>query len=103
MKEKKGCVMIHGKKFFLLCWIVICAVLLAGALIAPGGGAEETIQETMRDAVLHEANQINLFGLCLVNPGYISSLVVTVVLLVAALLIRVFVIPRISMCLENFN
>lgn len=84
----------QNKKRFLLLWLCICVVLLVGALAAPGGGESETIQETMRDAVLHEANQISLFGLRPVNPGYISSLVVTVVLLVAALLIRVFVIPR---------
>lgn len=84
----------QNRKRFLLLWLCICVVLLVGALAAPGGGESETIQEAMRDAVLHETNQISLFGLCSVNPGYISSLVVTVVLLVAALLIRVFVIPR---------
>lgn len=84
----------QDRKRFLLLWLCICAVLLVGALAAPGGGESETIQEAMRDAVLHETNQISLFGLRSVNPGYISSLVVTVVLLVAALLIRVFVIPR---------
>lgn len=84
----------QNRKRFLLLWLCICVVLLVGALAAPGGGESETIQEAMRDAVLHETNQISLFGLRSVNPGYISSLVVTVVLLVAALLIRVFVIPR---------
>lgn len=84
----------QDRKRFLLLWLCICVVLLVGALAAPGGGESETIQEAMRDAVLHETNQISLFGLRSVNPGYISSLVVTVVLLVAALLIRVFVIPR---------
>lgn len=84
----------QNRKRFLLLWLCICVVLLVGALAAPGGGESETIQEAMRDAVPHETNQISLFGLRSVNPGYISSLVVTVVLLVAALLIRVFVIPR---------
>lgn len=84
----------QNKKRFLLLWLCICVVLLVSALVVPGGGESETIQEAMRDAVLHETNQISLFGLCTVNPGYISSLVVTVVLLVAALLIRVFFIPR---------
>ena len=81
-------------KRFLLLWLLICVVLLAGGLLAPGGGETETIQETMRDAVLHEANQVSLFGLRPVNPGYISSLIVTVALLAAALLIRILVIPR---------
>lgn len=84
----------QNKKRFLLIWACICVVLLVGGLAAPGGGQTETIQETMRDAVLHESNQVSLLGLRPVNPGLISSLVVTVVLLVAALCIRVFVIPR---------
>lgn len=86
MKEKKTRV--------LLLWLCVCAVLLAGGLLVPGGGETEPIQVVMRDAVLHEGDRISLFGLPGVNPGLISSLVVTVVLLAAAALIRVFVIPR---------
>ena len=82
------------KKRFLLLWICVSAALLLGSLAAPGGGRTETIQETMRDAVLHESNQISLFGLRPVNPGFLSSLVVTAVLLFAALCIRIFVIPK---------
>lgn len=82
------------KKKFLLLWICVSAVLLLGSFVVPGGAQTETIQETMRDAVLHETNQISLFGLRPVNPGFISALVVMVVLLVAALCIRIFVIPR---------
>ena len=82
------------KKRFLLLWICVRAALLWGSLAAPGGGQTETIQETMRDAVLHEANQISLFGLRPVNPGFLSSLVVTAALLFAALCIRIFVIPK---------
>ena len=82
------------KKRFLLLWICVSAALLLGSLAAPGGGRTETIQETMRDAVLHESNQISLFGLRPVNPGFLSSLVVTAALLFAALCIRIFVIPK---------
>lgn len=82
------------KKKFLLLWICVSAVLLLGSFAVPGGAQPETIQETMRDAVLHETNQISLFGLRPVNPGFLSALVVMVVLLVAALCIRIFVIPR---------
>ena len=84
----------QNKKRFLLLWACVCVVLLVGGLAAPAGGPSETIQETMRDAVLHEASHIRLFGLPPVIPGLISSLVVTVVLLVAAACIRVFFIPR---------
>ena len=84
----------QSKKRFLIAWLCVCVILLAASFVVPGGGEAETIQEAMRDAVLHESNQIDLFGIRPVNPGYISSLVVTVVLLAAALLIRIFAIPR---------
>ena len=84
------------KKRFLLAWLCICLVLLAASFVVPGRGHSETIQETMRDAVLHESNQISLFGLRPVNPGFISALVVTATLLIAALCIRIFVIPKFS-------
>ena len=84
----------QSKKRFLIAWLYVCVILLAASFVVPGGGETETIQEAMRDAVLHESNQIDLFGIRPVNPGYISSLVVTVVLLAAALLIRIFAIPR---------
>lgn len=94
MEEKKGCVMEQKKKRFLLLWICVSAVLLAGSLAVPAEAPAETIQEAMRDAVLHELNQVSLFGLRPVNPGLISAVTVTVVLLIAALCIRIFVIPR---------
>ena len=94
MEEKKGCVMEQKKKRFLLLWICVSVVLLAGSLAVPAEAPAETIQEAMRDAVLHELNQVSLFGLRPVNPGLISAVTVTVVLLIAALCIRIFVIPR---------
>ena len=48
----------------------------------------------MRDAVLHNINQISLFGLKEVNPGLISAFLVTGGLLLAAALIRIFAIRR---------
>lgn len=82
-------------KKFLLLWLLLMAVLLAGSLLtATPGEKAETIQITMRDAVLHEENQINLFGWKAVNPGLISAMVVSAVLLIAAACIRIFVIPK---------
>ena len=79
----------------LVLWLLLLVVLLIGALIAPSPQLpEESIQETMRDAVLHETGQIDLFGLDVVNPGLISAFTVTAMLLAAAAVIRVFVIPR---------
>ena len=48
----------------------------------------------MRDAVLHDVNRISLLGWKAVNPGLISAFLVTAVLLLAAALIRLFVIPK---------
>ena len=87
-----------------------CAALvfLAGALCTGGGEKHESIQEVMRDAVLHESAKIDLFGMLSVNPGLISAFTVTGVQLLLALLVRVLVIPgfqykpgRLQMLLEQ--
>ncbi len=54
----------------------------------------ETVKEMMRDAVLHDVNKISLFGFIDVNPGLISAIVITSILLITALIIRIFVIPK---------
>ena len=77
----------------LVLWIAAVLLLLAGVLLTGSPGRAESVQESMRDAVLHDINQINLFGKA-VNPGLISAFLVTAVLLIAAALIRLFVIPR---------
>ena len=82
------------KTRFIVVWLLITAAFLAGSLLIPGHGKSESVQEAMRDAVLHGTNRISLFGLKDVNPAYISSLVVVGIILVAALLLRIFVIPR---------
>ena len=78
---------------FIVVWLLITAAFLAGSLLVPGHGKSESVQEAMRDAVLHGTNRISLFGLKDVNPAYISSLVVVGALLLAAILLRGFVIP----------
>ena len=80
----------------IIVWFAAVIVLLVLSLVTGSGGKSETIQEAMRDAVLHEDNRISLFGLKDVNPALISAMVVTVILLVAAALIRIFVIPRVK-------
>ena len=83
------------KRAFLVVWLGLAAVLLiASILTMPSGPEEESVQEMMRDAVLHESNQISLFGVFTVNSGLVSGFVVTAVLLAAAALIRIFAIPR---------
>ena len=91
--KKKGCLVKQSKKGIVL-WLLVVLALLAGALLAGSAGRAESVQEAMRDAVLHDLNRISLFGLKEVNPGLISAFLVTAVLLVAAALIRAFAIPR---------
>ena len=75
-------------------WIAATLALLAGAVAVGSPGRAESVQEAMRDAVLHNINQISLLGLKAVNPGMISAFLVTAFLLLAAALIRVLVIPK---------
>lgn len=78
----------------LAVWIVILAVLLTGAKLTGGHSGHGDVQLAMRDAVLHDVNRISLFSIKDVNPALIAAMTVTCILLVAAVLIRLFVIPR---------
>lgn len=90
MKEK----MSKGKKLFLVIWIALILLILALILILGlPPGESESIKEVMKDGVLHDLNKMNFFGLS-VNPAVISAYLVTAALLLAAILIRVFAIPR---------
>ena len=80
------------KKGFVLC-MVAAAVMLVVSLLLPTTPKTETVQEAMRDAVLHESNRIDIFGKE-VNPGLISAMTVSGILLVVAACLRIFVIPR---------
>lgn len=75
-------------------WILIALVLLVASFLVGGSEKHGTIKAVMRDAVLHEEHKISLFGLMEVNPAVVSAFTVTMVLLVAAVIIRIFVIPR---------
>ena len=75
-------------------WLLAILLLLAGALLTGSPGRTESVQEAMRDAVLHDTGRISLFGLKEVNPGMISAIFTTVILLAAAVLARLLIIPR---------
>ena len=82
------------KRTARLLWFAAAAlVFLVGAICTGGGGKHESIQETMRDAVLHTSARIHFFGLD-VNPGLLSAFTVTGVLILFALLVRLLAIPR---------
>lgn len=75
--------------------VLIVIALLVGIILTNNKVERaESIQETMKDAVLHETGKISLFGIKDVNPALISAYVVTIVLLVVAALIRIFAIPK---------
>lgn len=88
---------------FIAVWVLVLLALLAAALLVPGGEKKESIQSVMRDAVLHGSNKISLFGLKEVNPAYISALTVTGVMLLFALIVRMFAIPRFKMVPGKFQ
>ncbi len=90
MKQEKN----RKQVRIIILMIVLLAVLLAAIFLTDSGGTKtESIQEVMKDAVLHEENQMSLFGMT-VNPSIISDVTVTCVLLTLAALLRIFAIPR---------
>lgn len=88
---------------FIVVWVALMVVVLAAALAVGGSGESESIKVVMRDAVLHGTNKVSLFGIKDVNPAYISSLAVCGVLLIAAAIIRIFVIPGFKMVPGKFQ
>ena len=87
----------------LIVWLVITLVFLVGSFVVPSPEKSETVKVMMRDAVLHEENRCSLFGLKDVSPAMISAMVVSGILLLAALLIRIFAIPRFKMVPGKFQ
>ena len=90
------------KIVFLTVLAVALAALLVG-IILTGGERSESVEETMRNAVLHESDKISLFGLIDVNPSVISGFIVTAVLLICAAIIRIFVLPRFKLVPGKFQ
>ena len=82
--------------------LAIIALLLIGIFLLPAKQGGESINEAMRDEVLHESNKINLLGLS-VNPGLISAFTVTGIIFVFALIVRIFVIPKFTYVPKKFQ
>lgn len=79
---------------FLSVWLLLIIGLVVAIFVIGQNQVEsESLKEAMRDSVLHDVNKISLFGLS-VNPALISAFVISLILLLAALVIRIFVIPR---------
>ena len=83
---------------------VIIAALLAGiVLTAPHAGVKEPINEVMKDAVLHETGRIDIFGKIQVNPALVSAWIVTGILIVFAVITRIFFIPKFTQIPGKFQ
>ena len=73
---------------------LVCVLLVVGIILTNTGEPKpETVKEVMKDAVVHDSNKINFFGIE-VNPSVISAYTVTCIILVFALILRLFVIPK---------
>ena len=91
------------KKKSIIIFAAIFVVLIVGILLTEGHEKHETLQEVMRDAVLHESGKVNFFGLCEVNPAVISALIVSGCLIIFAIIIRIFVIPKFTLVPGKFQ
>ena len=74
--------------------VAIAVALIVGIVLTdPLYTSPESISEVMEDAVLHEDNKVSLFGFP-VNPSVISGIAVTIAILLFAVIVRVFALPR---------
>lgn len=73
-------------------FFVIIAVLFFLTMIVPSSSHED-IKVMMRDSVLHDVNQVEFLGLYL-NPGLISAFIVSGILILTAIILRIFVVPK---------
>lgn len=84
-----------NKKQKIISWSIyigLIVILLIASILVPGSEKED-ISDIMNDAVLHGSNLV-AFGFIEVNPAYISSLVVTGTIILFAIIVRIFFIPR---------
>ena len=88
----------------ILVFSLIALVFMIGSILTGGGGGEEeSIQTVMRDAVMHDVNKVSLFGLKDVNPALISGFIVSGIMILFALICRIFVIPRFKLVPGKFQ
>ena len=91
------------KTLGIIIFAFLTAVLFVASLAVKSSGGSESLSELMRDAVLHETNKVDLFGIKEVNPALISAFAVTGVMLVVAVCLRIFVIPKFKIIPGRFQ
>ena len=89
-------------RFLVITGIILVLILVGIITTNKGGEHHETIKEVMRDAVLHEDNKISFFGLA-VNPSLVAAYITTAILLIMALLIRIFAVPHFKLVPGKFQ
>ena len=83
--------------------VVVSILLIVGIVLTnQPGGKHESVQEAMRDAVLHGSNRVNFLGVK-ADPALVSAYVVTGILLLFALILRIFVIPKFKLIPGKFQ
>jgi len=87
----------------IIIFMILSILLFISTLIVKAPSGHGSIGELMKDAVLHEVNQISLFGLINVNPGLISAFAVTAIFLILSLSVRIFVIPKFKLVPGKFQ
>lgn len=92
-----------NKKKVVLIISTLMILSLVFSFLIPAQHAGEDLKASMRDAVLHEHNQVSLFGLTNVHPALISAFVVTGILGVFALIVRIFFIPKFKLVPGKFQ
>lgn len=97
--------MTKKKKIRLLVFFIVLMALVGMGIILTNGlvSKSETIQEVMKDAVLHDTGKVSLFGIKDVNPALISAFTITVVILIVALVIRIVVVPKFKIVPGKFQ
>ena len=91
------------KKVLLVLFLILIALVVGIIFTEPYSIKHETIQQTMKDAVLHNENKVSFLGILDVNPSLISAYAVTGIILVFALIIRITVIPKFKMIPGKFQ
>ena len=78
----------------LIVCLLILIVMCVGIGFTYNAEKHETVKAMMKDAVLHDENKIDFFGIADVDPSLVSGYIVTAFLLVVALFVRIFAIPK---------
>lgn len=87
----------------IILFAALALVFMIGAILVGHKEHGQTVQEVMRDAVLHDVNKVSLLGIIDVNPGLISGIIVSGILIVFALICRIFVIPKFKLVPGKFQ